>query len=741
MTSKAPLPSKNDLLTFIQDSPGKVGKREIARAFHVSAADRPALRAMIKELEKDGLIERAHGRRFAEAGSLPEVTVLHMKAIDEDGDVLAHPVNWNEENGPPPRIVMAPERRGKPALGIGDRVLARIKRVGAKTYEGRTIKLLPKTGGPTQIVGVFDTTAGDTRIRSTDRRHKAEMAIPPNMTRNAKDGDLVLVEAIPGRHAGMRQGKVIDVLGSLDSPKAISLIVIHAKEIPFRFTADTLLEAEKAGPAPLGKRVDLRDVPLVTIDGADARDFDDAVFAESDPDPKNPDGWHLIVAIADVSWYVRPGSALDRSAFERGNSVYFPDRVVPMLPEALSNGWCSLNPKEDRPCMAAHLFINKDGRLKDHRFERAMMRSAARLTYEQVQSAMDGAPDDTTGPLVAPILKPLYGAFAALQRDRARRGVLELNMPERQVIINADGAVAGVIDRPRFDSHKLIEDFMITANVAAAEALERRQRPCMYRVHDAPAPEKIESLREFLDSLDLSLPSGRITPHHLNRIIQTVEGTPHARLVNEVILRSQAQAVYSPDNLGHFGLGLRRYAHFTSPIRRYADLLVHRALVSAGDLGDGGLPADPGDYGEIGEHISATERRAMAAEREAVERFTATHLSTKIGETLPGRITGVSRFGLFVALDDTGGEGLVPISSLPDDYYTHEQALHSLVGKRSKRQYQLGDTVTVLLREADPITGSTVMELLEDGAPPARRKGRGKPPRRPTGGKKRRHRR
>jgi ribonuclease R len=719
----APFPSKDEILAYIQDNPGRAGKREIARAFRLSSHDRPRLRDLLKQLERDGVVERARGRRFVHPGTLPEVTVLEVAGPDEDGELLARPLSWHRDE-PPPTVYMAPERKGRPALGKGDRVLARLREIGDRVYEGRTIRAIGRA--PERVMGVCTSERGELRLRPTDRKYKSELLIVPGEVA-AQPGDLVLAEMLPGRRLGLRQARVSENLGRTAGPRSISLICIHDKDIPVEFATEALHQARAAGPAPLGKREDLRDIPLVTIDGADARDFDDAVWAE--PDPETDGGWHCIVAIADVAHYVRRNDALDRAAYERGNSVYFPDRVVPMLPEELSTGWCSLNPDEERPCVAAHLWLGGDGRLRRHRFARGLMRSAARLTYEQVQQAADGSPDDIAGPLLEPVIQPLYGAYRALAAAREKRGALELELPERRVVLDDAGEVASIEERARYDSHRLIEEFMIAANVAAAETLERRGMPCMYRVHDQPAPERLEALREFLSSLNLKLAKGQVLqPRHFNQILDKVRGTRHAELVNQVILRSQAQAEYSPDNLGHFGLGLRRYAHFTSPIRRYADLLVHRALIRGVGLGDGELPDDHGDFHAIGEHLSMTERRAQAAERDANDRYAAAYLADRVGRVFNARVSGVSRFGLFLSLEPSGADGLVPISTLPDDYYVHEEAQHRLVGRRTKRIYRLGDRVEALLAEADPITGSLVLQLMDGGKPPKKTvRRRGKP--------------
>jgi ribonuclease R len=727
--NKRGLPSRDEILAFIASSPTPVGKREIARAFKVAPADRVALKGLIKEIERSRAVEGGGGkRRLAPVAALPSVAVLEVAAIDIDGEVTARPVPWRNA-APPPRIVMRENRFGPDV--IGDRVLARLERAEDGTYDAYTMRRLQAEAAD-RVLGVYRPLASGGRIEPTDRRARTEYHVSAADANGAAAGELVLAEVVSAERAGARRGmglpraRVVERLGDTANPKTISLIAIHSHDIPTAFPAAALEQATAAQPVELGKRTDLRDVPLVTIDGADARDFDDAVWAEPDPDPENPGGWHILVAIADVSWYVRPGDALDRAAYERGNSVYFPDRVVPMLPEALSNELCSLKPDVERACLAAHMWLDSNGKKIRHRFVRGLMRSAARLTYEQVQAARDGNPNEVTKPLLDGVIAPLYGAFAALDKARQARGTLDLDLPERRVTLGPDGSVAAIEPRQRLDSHKLIEEFMIAANVAAAETLEGQRQLCMYRVHDSPDPAKLAALREFLEGLEtegLRLAKGQVVrPHHFNELLHHAAGTPYAPMINELVLRSQAQAVYSPTNLGHFGLALSRYAHFTSPIRRYADLLVHRALVAghnaAGDaFGDGGLPpTEPKDFAATGEHISVTERRAATAERSAIDRYTAAYLADRVGASFRGRVNGVTRFGLFVTLEDTGADGLVPMSSLPPDYYIHEEHQHRLVGRRWGRIFRLGDTVTVRLREANPITGGLVLELIEGGS-------------------------
>jgi ribonuclease R len=710
-----PFPTREQVLEFIRESTAPVGKREIARAFHITGERRTELKKLLASLSETGAVDRGRKRKVAPLKALPEIAVVEITALDEDGDLFCRPIEWGD-GAPPPRIVLKSGKRGVADLAPGNRALVQLKRISPDFYEARPIRKLET--GVARVLGLFERIPGGARLRSVDKRNRMELTVLPQNEGGAEPGELVVAEILPATRLGLKQARIVERLGDGSGPGAISLIAIHSRDLPTQFSSAALEEAEAATVPDLSGRDDLRDIPLITIDGSDARDFDDAVWAESDPDPANEGGWHLIVAIADVSHYVRPGSALDRDAYARGNSVYFPDRVVPMLPEQLSNGLCSLKPAEPRACLAYHMWIDAKGRAIRHRLVRGLMRSAARLTYEQVQAAMDGAPDDMTGPLVETIIKPLYGAYASLLKARAERGTLELDLPERKVVLDEDGRVKAITARARLDSHRLIEEFMIAANVAAAENLEEKAQPGLFRVHDRPDPVKLDAVREFIQGIGhgLTLAKGQvITPAQLTRLLTQARELPEAQLISDIVLRSQAQAIYSHQNIGHFGLALRRYAHFTSPIRRYSDLIVHRALIRICKLGPDGL--DDGAVGrlaEIGTHISMTERRAAEAERESVDRFTASYLSERVGATFSGRISGVARFGLFVRLDETGADGIVPISSLPDDYYIHEEAKHRLIGRRSGRVYRLADRVTVKLLEADGMTGSTVFQMLDD---------------------------
>jgi len=719
----APFPSKEDVLAFIAQEAGNVGTREIARAFGLKNADRAELKRMLRDLAEDGKIEKRR-KKLHHSGELPNVVLCDITSRDPDGELIAAPTEWDEEaHGQPPRIRVHVPRRARTGEvpGVGDRALLRTERLSHAEdgifYQGRPIKVIDRARH--RVLGIFRRLADGGRLVPIDKKHTGrELAIPAGATLDAEEGDLVAVEVSRSARLGLPTARVKERLGSLASEKAVSLIAIHAHGIPHVFPHAALHEAEAARPAMAHGREDWREVPLVTIDPVDAKDHDDAVFARPDTDPKNPGGFVIDVAIADVAYYVTPGSALDREAVARGNSVYFPDRVVPMLPERISNDLCSLKPGVDRAAITVRMVISADGRKREHRFHRVLMRSFAKLHYAQVQAAIDGRPDDTTRPLMALAIAPLYDAYAALKRAREERGPLDLDLPERKILLKPDNTVDRVIVPQRLEAHRLIEEFMILANVAAAETLERANTPLIYRVHDEPAPEKLNALREFLGTLDISLPkSGALRPAGFNRILDRVRGRDTENLVNEVVLRSQAQAEYASENYGHFGLNLRRYAHFTSPIRRYADLVVHRALIRGLKLGDDGLLATETvqTLGEVSARISAAERRAMAAERDTVDRLIAHFLADRIGTVFQGRIGGVTRAGLFVRLDDTGADGFIPAATLGGQYFRYDDSAHALVGGDDGETYRLGDAVTVRLVEAAPVAGALRFEMISDG--------------------------
>ncbi|MGX1497453.1 ribonuclease R [Labrenzia sp. MBR-25] len=713
------MPSREDILAFVADNPGRAGKREIARHFGIIGGARIHLKKMLKDLTDDGLMEKRN-KRMIRPGDLPPVFVANLIARDKDGELIATPVDWDEEAGTPPKILVLTGKTKATQPGLGDRALVRLTEAEGSPeadHVARVIRVLEKRQGA--ILGILRKRDGSRPhyLEPIDRKQR-ELDIDPRELKDAEDGDLVSVQVTRSGRYGHPVASVVERFGSMNSEKAVSEIALQSHGIPHVFPAAVEAQAESAKPVEkLGKREDWRQVPLITIDPPDAKDHDDAVFAEADDDPANEGGYICYVAIADVAYYVTPGSPMDREANLRGNSVYFPDRVIPMLPERISNQLCSLREKEDKPALGVRMIFDKTGRKTGHSFHRVLMRSAAKLSYLQAQKAIDGTTDEKTETLLDGVLKPLWGAYEVLKKGRAAREPLELDLPERKIKLKPDGTVDHVYVPERLDAHKLIEEFMIQANVAAAETLERKKTPLLYRIHDASTPEKLESLKDFLSTLNIKLPSsGGLRPSSFNGILAKVKDTPQANLVNEVVLRSQAQAEYAPQNIGHFGLNLRRYAHFTSPIRRYADLIVHRGLISALGLGNDGLPDGIETKLEaIGAEISAAERRAMLAERDTIDRLIALWMSDQIGATFQGRIAGVVKSGMFVRLSDSGADGFVPASTIGLDYYRYDEGSHALIGDKTGETYQLGDQVEVRLVEAAPFAGALTFELQSHG--------------------------
>ncbi|WP_422383043.1 ribonuclease R [Roseibium album] len=712
-------PSREDILAFVADNPGRAGKREIARHFGIIGGARIHLKKMLKDLSEEGLIEKRN-KRMIRPGDLPPVFVANLIGRDSDGDLLGVPVDWDEDAGDPPRILVLTGKTKATQPGVGDRALIRLTEAEAgpeASHIARVIKVLEKKQGA--VLGIFRKRDGDRLpyLEPIDRKQR-ELDVDPSDLKEADDGDLVSVQVTRSGRFGNPRASIIERFGSMNSEKAVSEIALQSHGIPHVFPAAVEAQAEEAKPVEtLGKREDWRRIPLITIDPPDAKDHDDAVFAEPDVSPENHGGQIVYVAIADVAYYVTPGSPMDREANIRGNSVYFPDRVIPMLPERISNQLCSLRELEDKPALGVRMVFDKTGRKISHTFHRVLMRSAAKLSYHQAQKAIDGLPDDKTGTLLEGVLQPIWDAYAVVKKGRDAREPLELDLPERKIKLKDDGTVDHVFVPERLDAHKLIEEFMIQANVAAAETLEKKKSPLLYRVHDASTPEKLESLKDFLSTLNMKLPSsGGLRPSVFNGILAKVKDSPQANLVNEVVLRSQAQAEYAPQNIGHFGLNLRRYAHFTSPIRRYADLIVHRGLISALGLGKDGLPEGIESKLEaIGAEISAAERRAMLAERDTIDRLIALWMSDQIGATFQGRIAGVVKSGMFIRLQDTGADGFVPASTIGLDYYRYDEGSHALIGDKTGETYQLGDQVEVKLVEAAPFAGALTFELLSHG--------------------------
>jgi ribonuclease R len=715
----AGLPSRKQILDFIASSDQPAGKREIARAFRLSGQAKIDLKRLLKDMADEGLIDSSPGRAFHKSGGVPKVTVLRVQAVDEGGSVWAVPEQWHAET-PPPRLRVI-ERGRKGALGIGERVLARTEERG----QGLIAHPMKKLARAAELtLGVVKRDGERFWLSPVDKRERRELLIAD--LKDAQAGDLVLCE-LTGRPPRVT-ARVDAVLGDPFAPRSFSLIAIHKHGLRNEFSAEAIDEAHRVSKQPLGEREDLTHLPIVAIDPEDARDHDDAIFAQADGEG----GWNAIIAIADVSFYVRPGSQLDREARARGNSVYFPDQVVPMLPEELSADICSLKEGEDRAAMACHLRIDREGSLKSWRFTRAKVRIAANIAYEDAQAAIDAAGEEridvsspvcwmegVEGPvpkeLVEKALQPLWGCWRSLFAARQKRDPLELDLPERRVMLSEKGRITSIAPRDRLDAHRLVEDFMIAANVAAARALEAKKAPVMYRVHEPPSREKLVALKDYLSTFGVEFALGQvIKPGTFNRIIERLGEAEGREEIMEQLLRTQMQARYGPERLGHFGLALATYAHFTSPIRRYADLLVHRSLVKAYGLGEGGLP--PGDeerFEQIGEQISMLERRAMEAERETVDRYVAAFLADQVGQSVECRITGVQPFGFFATVEDLGGDGLLLARDLGQEYFRYDEAARALVGDESGDTYRLGQRLTLRLAEANPVSGSLRFELPE----------------------------
>ncbi|WP_319825353.1 ribonuclease R [Thalassovita sp.] len=729
------MPSKSEILDWIAENPTLTAKRDIAKAFGIKGAARIDLKRILKELEAEGHLEKRK-KTYRDPDRLPPVSVLRVSAVGPDGDLFAQPMEWQGDGAEP--LVLVVPRDTDPALAEGDRILARVQEVRDQDY-AYTARLIRRIGhNPHKVLGVFRKTAEGGRIIPIDKGDGKEWQVLPDATGGAKDGELVEAEqAGPKGRLGLPKARIVNRLGDPTAPKAVSLIAIHQHGIPDDFPDEVIAEADAMKPAGLNGRLDMRDMPLVTIDPSDARDHDDACWAHQDDDPKNDGGYVIWVAIADVAHYVRPGTALDREARKRGNSSYFPDRVVPMLPDRLSGDLCSLHEGVPRACVAVRMQIDSAGRKIGHRFVRGLMRSVASLNYEEVQTARDGAPNDKCAPLMGEVITPLYEAYMLLDKARAARQPLDLDLPERKVILSDEGKVLSVNFRDRLDAHKLIEEFMILANVAAAETLIAKRSPLLFRVHEEPSPEKLEALRETAESAGLKLAKGQVLQtRHLNALLAAAQDTDFDELINMSTLRAMTQAYYSPANFGHFGLALQAYAHFTSPIRRYSDLIVHRGLISSHQWGDDGLsPDDTERMDATATHISETERRSMMAERDTTDRYLAAFLSERVGGTFTGRISGVAKFGVFVRMDETGADGLIPIRSLGREYFHFDREAGTLTGSDTGLTIGIGQRVTVKLTEALPVTGGIALELVSlDGAEiprgPRGKGGRGKPSKR-----------
>ncbi len=723
MKKSTPFPSEAEILDFIRTSPGAAGKREIARAFNLTGAKKLGLKQLLKDMERRGQLDRKH-KTITAASQMRPVTTLEIIGIDDDGEVFGIPESWE---GEAPRVLIrastghgADTRPPRP----GDLILARIEALtgdASYPYAARPMKNL--SGHSARALGVLRHGRNGSRLISIDKKSKRDLDVLASSIGEAEDGELVTAELVRDRGRGHPVARVTARHGDVADPRNVSLIAIQQHGIPNAFSQKVVDDAEALKTFARAGREDLRSLPLITIDPADARDHDDAVHARLDDDQNNEGGHIVTVAIADVAAYVRPQSALDREARYRGNSTYFPDRVVPMLPERISNDLCSLRENEERPALAVVITFDRFGNKKKHRFHRVIMKSVAKLSYEEAQAAIDQRPSEVSPMLRDNVLRPLWAAYEAVSKARQKRSPLELNLPERRLRLDASSRVSGVYVPVRLDAHRLIEEFMIQANVAAAEELERRSVPLLYRVHDEPSKEKMRALASFLKTLGLNFAIGQVlSTQHFNRLLAQAEGKDFQQTVHEVVLRSQAQANYTPENLGHFGLSLSRYAHFTSPIRRYADLVVHRALITALGFGDDGLSEqDKATLSVTAEMTSASERRSALAERDTIDRMVAAFLAGQTGSTFSGRISGVVGVGLFVKLDESGADGFVPASMLGHGYFKFDEARHALIGPKGV-MFQLGDSVSVRLLEATPVKGGLRFCMVSDGKKPPTRK-------------------
>lgn len=659
------------------------------------------------------------GQKFSDkkfivgSDKLPEICVLVVNSLTSDGELLATPLEWKSHKNPP-HISVLESGRGKAAT-VGDRILVKLRTLRPHFYQASVIRVLESEASRT-VTGVFISTLEGGIIEPISRKMKESFMVSAADTGGALQGELVAGETLVGMPSlGMSYARITERLGRVDSPRAASLIASAIHSLPSVFSPEALAEAEASPPPiPTKDRADLRNIPLVTIDGEDARDFDDAVFAEP-----NDDGFHIIVAIAEVAFYVQEGSALDKTAFERGNSVYFPDRVIPMLPERLSNGLCSLVPNEDRYCLAVHIWIDDKGAMQKYEFVRGIMRSVARLTYEQVEAVSSHAP----------LIKNLNAAYAALAYERDNRGALDLDLPEYKIHFDAAGNVSNIAPKARLESHRLIECFMIAANVAAADFLLKHKAAGIYRVHEAPSEEKLEDLRAMLAMSDYRLQKGAIYAKHFNRVLKASRDDPRRAMIHTMVLRAQMQAFYFAENIGHFGLGLQKYCHFTSPIRRYSDLVVHRSIINLLNTTSCHPSSVIRNLADTALHISETERRAMLAERDAADRYKVSFMSKEIGNVFAGVIGGLNEYGLFVNLNDTGVTGFVPVRNLGRDFFTYDKKNSCFIGRSSREIFSLGASIMIRVQEANAMTGSLIFAIESvpiQGLPPLREKYKGK---------------
>lgn len=718
---------KESILNLVREKPDRFTKRDIAKRLGIKGDDRRELRAVLRDLVESGTLIQSKAKTFREVGELPGVMVIRVTSIDTHGDMIGQPDKWSGD-GEPPRMIVREGPTSKKSkghrsasLGVGGRALCRIK----PTSDGHIAQVMKKLGrGPSKHLGILYQDGRGWSVKPVDKKMRDE-ARPVKVPEGTANNSLVQYRAAEKRGRYERRVEIVKVIGPADDPTSASMISLEQHGIPLGFPDVAIREAKNLKLPKLSKyREDLRDLPLITIDPVDAKDFDDAIYACMDEDPKNKGGWIAWVAIADVAAFVNPGSELDKTARLKGNSVYLPDRVEPMLPEELSADLCSLRPNEERACMAVKMRFRADGSKIDHEFKRGLMKSHARLTYAQAQEGFDGKPGEAAEPVID-ILKDVFSAYKALRKARNDRAPLAIDLPERRVHVNKKGEVTNITVRERFDAHKLVEEFMIQANVCAAESLDSKGVVTVMRTHEPPARERLQGLSDFLPAVGLKWSLGeRASTRRLNKLLEMGAEKDMAETVGMAVLRSQSQAFYGPELKGHFGLNLTHYTHFTSPIRRYADLIVHRALIRTFNLGhDGTTEEEQSRLKDTCEHISGTERKAMAAERDAKDRYIAKYLEKRVGATFDARITGVAKPGLFVTLDETGADGFIPTRSLGPDFFVFDEKRKSLTHANNGNTYRFGRKVKVELVEATPITGGLIFEMLtppEKGEKPKR---------------------
>lgn len=690
-----PIPSRELILQLIEHAGKPLRREEIAEAFSLEAEDQlEALRRRLRAMERDGQLLFNRGKKYCLVNN--EDLIAGRIIGHADGFGFLKPDDGSDD------LFLSP-REMNPLLH-NDRALVRVAGVDKKgRREGAVVEILQRNTH--QIVGRLYKEDGFTYVVPDNKNIAQTVLVQKGGTGNAKQGQIVVAEIIE-QPTQLRQpiGRIIEVMGEHMAPGMEIDMAIRSYELPNHWP-DELLEEIKplkneVPESAKENRVDLRKTPLVTIDGEDARDFDDAVYCQ-----KTPKGWKLLVAIADVSHYVQINSALDKEAQKRSTSVYFPEQVIPMLPEILSNGLCSLNPHVDRLCMVCELYINEEGQVTRSRFFDAVMSSHARLTYTEVAKMLvdgDKALADKYKALM-PHLQELYALYKVMRVSREKRGAMDFDTQETRIVFGAERKIEKIVPVVRNDAHKLIEEFMITANMAAARFLNSKKMPKLLRIHDGPSADKLLNLKTFLGELGLSLGGGaKPTPLDYMHLIESIKDRPDAHLIQTVLLRSMSQAVYSPELKGHFGLALEAYAHFTSPIRRYPDLLVHRAIRHCLQ----GKPVESFFYGVpdmvvLGEQCSANERRADDATRDVVSWLKCEYMMDKVGEEFPGIISAVTSFGFFVELAEIYVEGLVHISNLAQDYFHFDPTSHQLRGERTGINYRLGDSVKVRVVRVD----------------------------------------